>query len=197
VELAQLNYLLPRLTGRGTSMSRLGGKSGGGGAGGAGGGAGRIGVRGPGKRNWRPIAAASAIASAKFKPASKVSAQRALGAVKRRESPSRWRTCAGDYTSAGKAALFKLSCRAEYRSDRAIVANWTAFALSRASAPRACRTPSMLGLILLTRSRMRRRSVSSFFPQVRGRRCGPRLRLRHPRRTAALPPGETSTCAPQ
>ena len=50
VELAQLNYLLPRLTGRGTAMSRLGGKSGGGGAGGAGGGAGRIGVRGPGEK---------------------------------------------------------------------------------------------------------------------------------------------------
>ncbi len=50
VELAQLNYLLPRLTGRGTTMSRLGGKSGGGGAGGAGGGAGRIGVRGPGEK---------------------------------------------------------------------------------------------------------------------------------------------------
>ena len=31
VELAQLNYMLPRLTGKGTSMSRLGGKSGGGG----------------------------------------------------------------------------------------------------------------------------------------------------------------------
>src|SRR5207244_5278763 len=50
VELAQLNYMLPRLTGKGTSMSRLGGKSGGGGAGGAGGGAGRIGVRGPGEK---------------------------------------------------------------------------------------------------------------------------------------------------
>src|SRR5436190_6849947 len=47
VELAQLNYLLPRLTGKGTAMSRLGGKSG---AGGAGGGAGRIGVRGPGEK---------------------------------------------------------------------------------------------------------------------------------------------------
>src|SRR5882724_5787140 len=46
VELAQLNYMLPRLTGKGAAMSRLGGKSGGGGAGGAGGGAGRIGVRG-------------------------------------------------------------------------------------------------------------------------------------------------------
>src|SRR6202023_1625667 len=49
VELAQLNYMLPRLTGKGTAMSRLGGKSGGGGAGGAGG-AGRIGVRGPGEK---------------------------------------------------------------------------------------------------------------------------------------------------
>jgi GTP-binding protein HflX len=49
VELAQLNYMLPRLTGKGTTMSRLGGKSGGGGAGGAGG-AGRIGVRGPGEK---------------------------------------------------------------------------------------------------------------------------------------------------
>lgn len=50
VELAQLNYLLPRLAGRGTEMSRLGGKSGAGGAGGAGGDAGRIGVRGPGEK---------------------------------------------------------------------------------------------------------------------------------------------------
>jgi len=50
VELAQLNYMLPRLTGRGTEMSRLGGKSGGGGSGGTGGGAGRIGVRGPGEK---------------------------------------------------------------------------------------------------------------------------------------------------
>jgi GTPase len=50
VELAQLNYMLPRLTGKGAAMSRLGGKSGGGGAGGAGGGAGRIGVRGPGEK---------------------------------------------------------------------------------------------------------------------------------------------------
>src|SRR5205814_9698870 len=50
VELAQLNYMLPRLSGKGTAMSRLGGKSGGGGAGGADGGAGRIGVRGPGEK---------------------------------------------------------------------------------------------------------------------------------------------------
>src|SRR5258706_4537511 len=48
VELAQLNYLLPRLTGRGTAMSRLGGENGGGGARGGGGGGGGLGVRGPG-----------------------------------------------------------------------------------------------------------------------------------------------------
>src|SRR5260370_34603082 len=47
VELAQLNYLLPRLTGRGTAMSRLGGKSGGGRPRGARGRPRRIGVRGP------------------------------------------------------------------------------------------------------------------------------------------------------
>src|SRR5258708_4369059 len=46
VELAQLNYLLPRLTGRGAQMSRQGGK-GAGGAGGAGGGRGGIRGRGP------------------------------------------------------------------------------------------------------------------------------------------------------
>jgi len=49
VELAQLNYMLPRLTGKGTALSRQGGK-GAGGAGGAGGGGGRIGVRGPGEK---------------------------------------------------------------------------------------------------------------------------------------------------
>ena len=50
VELAQLNYLLPRLTGRGAQMSRQGGK-GAGGAGGAGGGGGRIvACAGPGEK---------------------------------------------------------------------------------------------------------------------------------------------------
>jgi GTP-binding protein HflX len=44
VELAQLSYLLPRLTGRGKMMDRIGG-----GGGGTGGGAGGVGVRGPGE----------------------------------------------------------------------------------------------------------------------------------------------------
>ena len=45
VELAQLDYLLPRLTGRGTQMSRLGGG---------------IGTRGPVKLSWRRTGDASA-----------------------------------------------------------------------------------------------------------------------------------------
>ncbi|HEX9069367.1 MAG TPA: GTPase HflX [Ktedonobacterales bacterium] len=46
VELAQLDYRLPRLTGKGTQLSRVGGGSRGSGGGGA---AGAIGVRGPGE----------------------------------------------------------------------------------------------------------------------------------------------------
>ncbi len=52
VELAQLEYRLPRLTGRGTALSRVGGGSrgaGSGGSGGVGGVGGAIGVRGPGE----------------------------------------------------------------------------------------------------------------------------------------------------
>jgi GTP-binding protein HflX len=51
VELAQLEYRLPRLSGRGTALSRVGGGSRGAGGGGTGAGAraGAIGVRGPGE----------------------------------------------------------------------------------------------------------------------------------------------------
>lgn len=45
VELAQLKYMLPRLSGKGMSMSRLGGG---------------IGTRGPGETKWRQTAATSA-----------------------------------------------------------------------------------------------------------------------------------------
>jgi 50S ribosomal subunit-associated GTPase HflX len=85
VELAQLNYLLPRLTGRGAQMSRLGGKSGGGGAGGAGaktgpggGGGGLGGERGESayadleKRSSRRTAGASASGCAKSRRASRM-----------------------------------------------------------------------------------------------------------------------------
>jgi len=82
-ELAQLNYMLPRLTGKGTAMSRLGGKSGGGGSGGAGGGAGRIGVRGPGEKKRKPTGGGFATAWAKFRPASMKSANSGRSGAKR------------------------------------------------------------------------------------------------------------------
>lgn len=47
IELAQLQYALPRLTGQGINLSRQGGG---------------IGARYPGKRNWKPTAAISEIA---------------------------------------------------------------------------------------------------------------------------------------
>jgi len=106
VELAQLNYLLPRLTGRGTAMSRLGGKSGGGGAGGAGGGAGRIGVRGPGEKKLetdrRRIRDRVSRIQASIEGVRK---QRALRREARNAVPLGTIALVG-YTNAGKSTLF-------------------------------------------------------------------------------------------
>jgi GTP-binding protein HflX len=99
VELAQLNYLLPRLTGKGAQMSRLGGKSGGGGAGGTGGGAGRIGVRGPGEKKLET-------------DIEEVRQQRALRREARNAVPLGTVTLVG-YTNAGKSTLFNALSRAE------------------------------------------------------------------------------------
>jgi len=92
VELAQLNYMLPRLTGKGTAMSRLGGKSG---AGEQGSGRGSRTHRRPrtGERNWRRPAAAFATACADSNSIEDVRQQRRCAA--RREMPcpserSRW-----------------------------------------------------------------------------------------------------------
>ena len=52
VELAQLRYMLPALTGKGAALSRLGGG---------------IGTRGPAKASWRPTAATSAGGSESLK----------------------------------------------------------------------------------------------------------------------------------
>src|SRR6202045_3087435 len=113
VELAQLNYLLPRLTGRGTSMSRLGGKSGGGGAGGAGGGAGRIGVRGPGEKKLetdrRRIRDRVGRIQASIEEVRK---QRALRREARNAVPLGTIALVG-YTNAGKSTLFNALSRAE------------------------------------------------------------------------------------
>ena len=113
VELAQLNYLLPRLTGRGTQMSRLGGKSGGGGAGGAGGGAGRIGVRGPGEKKLETDRRRIRDRVRKIQDSiDEVRKQRALRREARNAVPLGTVALVG-YTNAGKSTLFNALSRAE------------------------------------------------------------------------------------
>ena len=113
VELAQLNYMLPRLTGKGTSMSRLGGKSGGGGSGGAGGGAGRIGVRGPGEKKLETDRRRIRDRVSKIQKAIEdVRKQRALRREARNAVPLGTIALVG-YTNAGKSTLFNALSRAE------------------------------------------------------------------------------------
>jgi GTP-binding protein HflX len=113
VELAQLNYMLPRLTGRGTEMSRLGGKSGGGGAGGTGGGAGRIGVRGPGEKKLETDRRRIRDRVGKIQAGiSEVRKQRALRREARNAVPLGTVALVG-YTNAGKSTLFNALSRAE------------------------------------------------------------------------------------
>ncbi|MBV9888015.1 MAG: GTPase HflX [Acidobacteria bacterium] len=113
VELAQLNYMLPRLTGRGAAMSRLGGKSGGGGAGGAGGGAGRIGVRGPGEKKLETDRRRIRDRVAKIQKAiDEVRKQRSLRRDARNAVPLGTVALVG-YTNAGKSTLFNALSHAE------------------------------------------------------------------------------------
>ena len=113
VELAQLNYMLPRLTGKGTAMSRLGGKSGGGGAGGAGGGAGRIGVRGPGEKKLETDRRRIRDRVSKIQNSIEdVRKQRALRREARNAVPLGTIALVG-YTNAGKSTLFNALSRAE------------------------------------------------------------------------------------
>jgi GTP-binding protein HflX len=113
VELAQLNYMLPRLTGKGTALSRLGGKSGGGGSGGAGGGAGRIGVRGPGEKKLETDRRRIRDRVGKIQSAiDEVRKQRALRREARNAVPLGTIALVG-YTNAGKSTLFNALSRAE------------------------------------------------------------------------------------
>lgn len=113
VELAQLNYMLPRLTGRGASMSRLGGKSGGGGAGGAGGGAGRIGVRGPGEKKLETDRRRIRDRVRKIEGSiDEVRKQRALRREARNVVPLGTVALVG-YTNAGKSTLFNALSHAD------------------------------------------------------------------------------------
>jgi GTP-binding protein HflX len=113
VELAQLNYMLPRLTGKGASMSRLGGKSGGGGSGGAGGGAGRIGVRGPGEKKLETDRRRIRDRVGKIQNSIEdIRKQRALRRQARNAVPLGTIALVG-YTNAGKSTLFNALSRAE------------------------------------------------------------------------------------
>src|SRR5579859_6728739 len=113
VELAQLNYMLPRLTGKGVAMSRLGGKSGGGGAGGAGGGAGRIGVRGPGEKKLETDRRRIRDRVRKIQSGiEEVRKQRSLRRQARNAVPLGTVALVG-YTNAGKSTLFNALSKAE------------------------------------------------------------------------------------
>jgi len=112
VELAQLNYMLPRLTGKGSSMSRQGGK-GAGGAGGAGGGGGRIGVRGPGEKKLETDRRRIRDRVSKIENSIEdVRKQRALRRQARNAVPLGTIALVG-YTNAGKSTLFNALSRAE------------------------------------------------------------------------------------
>jgi GTP-binding protein HflX len=112
VELAQLNYMLPRLTGRGTAMSRQGGKSGGGGAGG-GGNAGRIGVRGPGEKKLETDRRRIRDRVSKIKSGiDNIRTQRAQRREARNAVPLGTIALVG-YTNAGKSTLFNALSRAD------------------------------------------------------------------------------------
>jgi GTP-binding protein HflX len=107
VELAQLNYMLPRLTGHGAAMSRLGGKSGGGGA------AGRIGVRGPGEKKLETDRRRIRDRVSKIESSiNEVRKQRALRREARNAVPLGTIALVG-YTNAGKSTLFNALSRAE------------------------------------------------------------------------------------
>src|SRR5216684_1829519 len=107
VELAQLNYMLPRLTGHGAAMSRLGGKSGGGGA------AGRIGVRGPGEKKLETDRRRIRDRVHKIEAGiNEVRKQRALRREARNAVPLGTIALVG-YTNAGKSTLFNALSRAQ------------------------------------------------------------------------------------
>jgi len=91
VELAQLNYLLPRLAGRGTQMSRLGGG---------------IGTRGPGETQLETDRRRISVRIAKLKAEiERVRATRGVQRSQRQAVPLSTVSLVG-YTNAGKSTLF-------------------------------------------------------------------------------------------
>jgi GTP-binding protein HflX len=102
VELAQLNYLLPRLTGRGIEMSRLGGG---------------IGTRGPGETQLETDRRRIARRIKKIEDDLEgVRAGRALHRLRRSAVPLATLALAG-YTNAGKSTLFNRLTQAGVQAD--------------------------------------------------------------------------------
>jgi GTP-binding protein HflX len=102
VELAQLNYLLPRLTGRGTQMSRLGGG---------------IGTRGPGETQLETDRRRIGQRIAKLRnEIERVRASRGVQRSQRQAVPLSTVSLAG-YTNAGKSTLFNRLTGAEVLAD--------------------------------------------------------------------------------
>ncbi len=107
VELAQLDYLLPRLAGRGTSMSRLGGG---------------IGTRGPGETQLEHDRRKIRTRIAKLRSdLEKVRATRRLQRAKRSSVPIPTFALCG-YTNAGKSTLFNALTKASVVADRRMFA---------------------------------------------------------------------------
>jgi GTPase len=107
VELAQLNYLLPRLGGQGTLLSRLGGG---------------IGTRGPGEQQLEFDRRRIRARIRKLREGiEKVRSQRALHREHRREQ--RWQTVAlVGYTNAGKSTLFNALAQAKVEASSRLFA---------------------------------------------------------------------------
>jgi GTP-binding protein HflX len=109
VELAQLNYLLPRLVGKGTQMSRLGGK--------AGSLTGGIGVRGPGEQKLETDRRRIRDRVRKIEQAiERVRRQRAVRRQARRAVPLGTVALVG-YTNAGKSTLFNALTQARVETS--------------------------------------------------------------------------------
>jgi GTP-binding protein HflX len=105
VELAQLNYLLPRLVGKGTQMSRLGGK--------AGSLTGGIGVRGPGEQKLETDRRRIRDRVRKIEQMiERVRRQRAVRRQARQAVPLGTVALVG-YTNAGKSTLFNALTQAQ------------------------------------------------------------------------------------
>lgn len=107
VELAQLNYLLPRLVGKGMAMSRLGGG---------------IGTRGPGEKKLeedrRRITERISHIKEEIR---RIERRRANQRQSRRESPIPTVSLVG-YTSAGKSTLFNQLCEEDTLTSPALFA---------------------------------------------------------------------------